>query len=148
MNSTTNHRIEICSDPRAAKAFFVDQTQWIADRQKALQKDFMSPENTLRYSHGGEIIHPAHEESLPGSMEPHSATWELKFDDIKENNLDSWAHGLIGLADEMNASVMGMMFRVLNETTEKVGNVVDAKSAGSFPKAMLEVMEKIGSGSV
>jgi hypothetical protein len=143
MNTQDDSHIDWCSDKKGAEAFARSQTRWLAERQKQLQAQIMSPANALRYQHGGQIIHPADEESSPSDMQAHSAISELKFEDVLNQNVDAWAKGLVELSEEMHKSFMGMVFENLNDVTARTGNVVDAREAGSFPKAMLEMMQKI-----
>ena len=139
-------KVEICSEPAGLRAFSESENQWVTDRQKMLAGQFMSPENTVRYIHRGEVKHDGTDEDEGGTMQPHVATRTIHFKDVKNNDLNAWADGLIKMADELNESVMGMMFHAIDASTEKSGNVVDAQKAGSFPNAFLETMETIEFG--
>lgn len=143
MHAETDSHTDWCSDKEGAEAFARSQTMWLTERQKQLQAELMSPENALRYQHGGQIIHPADNEGDPAEMQEHSAISELKFEDIIEQNVGSWAKGLIELSEKMHKSFMGMFFKSINDSTARTGNVVDAREAGSFPQALLEMMQKI-----
>lgn len=146
MEKKRKDRVELFSSPTEEAAFLKSQNEWLSRRQSLKQAELLNPENSLRYSHGGDILHPADKDSSPDGLEEHSATWELKFDDIKEQNLDKWAKGLVSLSDAMHDSVMGMMIRTINDATERTGNVVNVKEAGSFAKSMFQMLEKIELG--
>lgn len=139
-------KVELCSDPSGRLAFIESENEWLMNRQKLLSKNFMNPENTVRYNHRGDVRHQDTNDDESGQMKPHSATRTIRFEDVKNNDLEAWASGLIQMADELHESVMGMMFQTINASTEKTGNVVDAKQAGSFPEAFIEMLEKIEFG--
>jgi hypothetical protein len=143
MNNQDERSLELWSDPVGAKAFFESQARWIAEQQTLRQRDFLIPENRLCYSHGGDIVNPGHEDPSPTDMETHFSSWDIGFDEIRQNDLGAWVAGLEGVIEAIHANFMGLMVRTLSESTEKSGNVVDAKSAGSFPEAFLQMMEKI-----
>lgn len=143
MNSDERDAHEWAVDPIEAKAFDRAYTNWMLERQGSIRDQMINRENILRYSHGKNFINPTNPDDAPADMQEHTAISEVKFDDIRNNNLDAWVNNLLNLASQMEKSFMGMLFSSVNEATEKSGNVVNAKAAGSFADALIEALGKM-----
>tara|TARA_R110000868_G_scaffold352856_1_gene614099 strand:+ start:3717 stop:4349 length:633 start_codon:yes stop_codon:yes gene_type:complete len=143
MTHKNDAHIEWSSNPAGATAFARSQLHWLVDRQKELRAQFMTEENALRYQHGSKIVHPADDDNEPTNMQQHSAVTQLRFDDILSNNMDAWAKELVEMSDAMHGSFMGMVFKTVSDVSDKTGNVISAKEAGSFAQAFMEMMKKI-----
>lgn len=143
MTHKVDTHIDWCSDPEGAAAFARSQLHWLVERQKELRARFMIEENALRYQHRGKIVHPADEHDEPADMQEHSAITQLKFEDILTNNMDAWAKEMVEMSEALHGSFMGMVFKTVSDVSDKSGNVVSAKDAGSFAQAFMEMMKKI-----
>lgn len=146
MNDSNPEHIDWCADPEGAEGFVKAQTTWLAERHARSHDRIMSPENTLRFRHGGAFLNPARGEGRANQMEEHSVVSQVRFEDLLHHNLDAWAGGLIELSDAMQKSFMGMFIRTMDQVTERTGNAVNVIEAGSFPQAFLDVLRKIEFG--
>lgn len=114
--------------------------------QKQSQAMFVNEENILRMNHGARWVHSAREEDPDTSMHRISVEWVLPFKDLADNDLGLIARSILPISEGMQRQFAENMFGVVGAAAEKVGNVVDARAAGSFPQSMLEMLKKIELG--
>lgn len=152
MPDTTNPAAE--ADPRFRcferpgdeDGFETSVASLLAKMQAKSRQMFVSPQNVLRMNHGGTWVHAAREPEPDTSMHTISAEWMIPFKDIADNDLSLIARSILPLSEEMEKQFALNMYGLVGSVAEKVGNVVDAKAAGSFAASMLEMLQKIELG--
>jgi len=127
-------------------AFDASVTMLVGRMQARSRQMFVSEENTLRMNHGGSWIHAAQDPESDTTMHTISVESLIPFKDIAENDLGLIARTILPLNEEMEKQFAQSMYGVIGAAAEKVGNVVDAKAAGSFANSMLEMFRKIEIG--
>lgn len=130
----------------AEEAFEVSVASLLAKMQASSRQMFVNQQNVLRMNHGGTWVHAASDPEPDTSMHTISAEWVIPFKDIADNDLSLIARSLIPLNEEMEKQFALNMYGLVGAAAEKVGNVVDAKAAGSFAASMLEMLRKIELG--
>jgi hypothetical protein len=118
----------------------------LAKMQANTRQMFVSQQNVLRMNHGGTWVHAAREPEPDTSMHTISAEWMIPFKDIADNDLSLIARSILPLNEEMEKQFSLNMYGLVGAAAEKIGNVVDAKAAGSFAASMLEMFRKIELG--
>ena len=139
------------SDPRIfcfegnayQREFEASVTSLIARLQDRSRKMFVSEHNVLRMNHGSSWLHSAREPEPDTTMHTISAETVIPFKGIAENDLGLIAETILPISEEMERQFTQNMYGLIGAGAEKVGNVVDAKQAGSFPLSMLEMFRKI-----
>lgn len=145
MNSKHN-RPEWCSNNAAGEAFEKAQWLWFQAYRREASKQYMTAENTQRYMHGRAFSHPANEDPTPSTLASHSASMTTSLEDVRDHRLDKWADGLLDLSDQMHQAMAGMVYKAIEEVTEKHENVVSRSDVGSNAEAFLEMIRKIEFG--
>lgn len=106
----------------------------------------VSARNMLRMNHGRNWVHSARETELNASMHSISTEWLLPFKDIADNDLNLIARSIVPVSEDMSRQFAQTMYGVVSAAAERVGNVVDAKVAGSVSASLIEMMSKIELG--
>ena len=114
--------------------------------QKQSQEAFVSEQNILRMNHGGNWAHVACDTEPDVTMHKISAEYTIPFKEIAENDLGLIARTILPLNEEMGRQFAHNIYGVIGAAAEKVGNVVDARAAGSFAQSILEMFKKIELG--
>lgn len=132
--------------PDEAAAVEMSVAKLLGKLQMQSQAMFVDEENILRMNHGAGWIHSAREEDPDTTMHHISAEWVIPFKDLADNDLGLIARSILPISEGMQRQFAENMYGVVGAAAEKVGNVVDARAAGSFPQSMLEMMKKIELG--
>jgi hypothetical protein len=111
--------------------------------QERARATFVSAENVLRLNHGRHWVHAARDPEPDTSMHNISTEWLIPFNDIADNDLGLIARSLLPVSDDMARQFAQNMYGVVGAAAERVGNVVDAKAAGSIAGSLIEMMSKI-----
>jgi hypothetical protein len=127
-------------------AFEASVMALLGQLQKRSRETFVSEQNVLRMNHGGNWVHSARAPEPDVTMHKISAEYSIPFKDIAENDLGLIARTMLPLSQEMEKQFAHNMYGVVGAAAEKVGNVVDARAAGSFAQSMLEMFKKIEFG--
>lgn len=127
-------------------AFEASVMAFLGQLQKQSRETFVSEQNVLRMNHGRNWVHSARDPEPDVTMHKISAEYSIPFKDIVENDLGLIARTILPLNEEMQRQFAQNMYGVVGAAAEKVGNVVDARSAGSFAQSMLEMFKKIELG--
>ncbi len=114
--------------------------------QKKSRETFVSEHNVLRLNHGSNWVHSARNPESDNSMHTISSESTIPFKDIAENDLGLIGRTILSISEEMDKQFAQNMYGVVGEAAQKVGNVVDAKTAGSFGASMLEMFRKLELG--
>ena len=79
-------------------------------------------------------------------MQRISTEWTIPFKEITDNDLGLIARSILPVCEEMSRQFAQNMYGVVGAAAERVGNVVDARAAGSVAASLIEVMSKIELG--
>ena len=139
-------RIRCFERPADDEAFERSVTALIARLQERSRKTFVSEHNVLRMNHGSNWVHSARNPEPDTSMHTLSSEWTIPFKDIAENDLGLISRIILPVSEEMDKQFAQNMYGVVGAAAQKIGNVVDAKTAGSFGASMLEMFRKLELG--
>ena len=139
-------RIRCFERPADDEAFERSVTALIARLQERSRKTFVSEHNVLRMNHGSNWVHSARNPEPDTSMHTLSSEWTIPFKDIAENDLGLIGRTILPVSKEMDKQFAQNMYGVVGAAAQKIGNVVDAKTAGSFGASMLEMFRKLELG--
>jgi len=139
-------RISCFERPADDEAFERSVTALIARLQERSRKTFVSEHNVLRMNHGSNWVHSARNPEPDTSMHTLSSEWTIPFKDIAENDLGLISRTILPVSEEMDKQFAQNMYGVVGAAAQKIGNVVDAKTAGSFGASMLEMFRKLELG--
>lgn len=143
---TTSHRSKRAnyfSDEMGEEEFHQSFAKLLVQIQKESFSKYLNPENTHRFKHGGQWTYPAAPDVLPGDMKSHSAQTEVSFDRIVNHDLTVIDQVFRQLTESMEKQFAQMMYSTVSAAAESVGNMVDAKAAGSPHEAFAQMLEKI-----
>jgi hypothetical protein len=143
-----------CDDPRfwcferreEENAFEASVMAFLGQLQKRSRETFVSEQNVLRMSHGRNWVHSARDPEPDITMHKISAEYTIPFKDIADNDLSLIERTILPINEEMEKQFAQNMYGVVGAAAERVGNVVDARAAGSFAQSMLEMFQKIEFG--
>lgn len=127
-------------------AFELSVTKLIGRLHEREQSIFVSPHNVLRMNHGSQWVHSARAPEPDTSMHSISTEWLIPFKDIADNDLSLIARAIQPISEDMSRQFAQRMYGVVSAAAESVGNVVDAKIAGSVTASLIEMMSKIELG--
>lgn len=127
-------------------AFESSVVKLLGQLQSRSRQMFVSEQNTLRMNHGGAWVNAASNPEPNTSMHTISAELVIPYKDIADNDLSLIARSILPLNEEMEKQFAFNMYGLVNTAAEKVGNVVDARAAGSIAESMLEILRKIELG--
>lgn len=146
MTPEPDPRFRCFERPEEAAAVEKSIAKLLGKLQKQSQSLFVNEENILRMNHGARWVHSAREEDPDTTMHRISIEWVLPFKDLADNDLSLIARSILPISEDMQRQFAENMYGVVGAAAEKVGNVVDARAAGSFPQSMLEMLKKIELG--
>lgn len=127
-------------------AFDVAMVKLMVDLQGKSRATFVSEHNVFRMNHGDGWVHSARNAEPDTTMHSISAEWTIPYKDIADNDLALIMRTMRPVNEEMEGQFARNMYAVIGAAAEKVGNVVDAKAAGSITQSMLEMLRKIELG--
>jgi len=139
-------RIRCFERPVDDEAFDSSLTALMGRLQEKTRRTFVSEHNVLRMNHGSSWVHSARDPEPDTTMHPISAEWTIPFKDIADNDLSLIGRTIFPISEEMDRQFAQNMYGVVGAAAQKVGNVVDAKTAGSFAQSMLEMFRKLELG--
>lgn len=143
---TTDPRCFCFDLPDEEKAFTRSLNNLIATLQEDSRAALVSPQNVHRLYHGSEWVRAAREPIEDTSFNRISAEFLVPFKDIADNDLNLIARSILPLCENMSKQFAQNVYRVVGAAAEGVGNVVDARAAGSMEASLLEMMSKIEFG--
>lgn len=126
-----------------AQAFSDSFTQAIAEIHRRTIAQYLLPENTQRFRHGGAWSDPGNARAIAGDMQTHSAYLETRFEDIVDHNLDVIASSLSRIGEALHQQFANMLYSTISGVCEATGNQVDAKAEGSLEAAFMAMLEKV-----
>lgn len=139
----TDPRIWCFEYPGGDELFDQSVTTLVARLQEKTRQTFVSEHNVLRMNHGNNWVHATRDPEPDTSMRSISAEWTIPFKDIAENDLGLIGRTILPISAEMETQFAQNMYGVVGAAAQSVGNVVDAKSAGSFAESMLDMFRKL-----
>lgn len=139
-------RIFCFERPAEEEAFARSVTRMLGALQERERATFVSNRNVLRMNHGRQWVHSAREPEPDTSMHSISSEWLVSFKEIADNDLSLIARSLLPVSEDMARQFALNMYGVVGAAAEQVGNVVDAKAAGSVAASLIEMMSKIELG--
>jgi hypothetical protein len=108
-----------------------------------IERAYLNPENTQRYTHGGPLRRPSATNYFDGGIKTHSAIHEVKFQDIVDHDVSILRLQLESFTTAMHGQFMQSLYATLGDSCDSVGNVVDAKAEGSTLGALEAMWEKL-----
>ncbi len=111
--------------------------------QKRTAAQYLPPENTQRFRHGGTWIYPGNPEALGGQLQTHSASLETRLDDIVNNDLSVIERSVNHIGEAMHQQFAQMLYTTVGEACDQSGNTIDAQAEGSLEGAFMAMLEKI-----
>lgn len=139
-------RIYCFESPADDEAFEKSVSNLIAKLQEKSRLMFVSEQNMLRMNHGSNWVHSARNPGSDSSMHTISSEFLIPFKEIVENDLGLIGRTILPVSEDMDKQFAQNMYGVIGEAAQKVGNVVDAKTEGSFGAWILEVFRKLELG--
>jgi hypothetical protein len=108
----------------------------------------LNPRNVQHFSHGLDWrTHSGDEQAKEKStMKKEEVEWAINYSDIVAHRLEILPQTIQSITKAMNEKVRAGLYSTVSESTERSGNVVDAKKAGSNTQAFLEMLQKIEFG--
>lgn len=137
-------RVSFISYDREAESFYIAFENLVREAQQ--QGNPIPLENSERYTHGRSWKQLANPQGGDGEMQLLSAESELGFQDIVDGNIGALVRELETISTTFRQHIGRMLVETLEEATDRTGNTVDAKAAGGFPQAYLEMLRKIEFG--
>jgi hypothetical protein len=128
---------------REALAFEGALVRKFDEIQKLIVSQYLRPETTQRFRHGGGWNNPSDPKAPAVQWHTHSVETATRFDDIVNNDLSALDRTLAAFREAMERQFAQMLYSTVSEAASQVGNVVDAKAAGSLADAFMATMEKI-----
>ena len=131
----------------AEAAMFNDAvTRAFVEFQKQIVAQYLPPQNTQRFRHGGAWRNPGNTEALGGKIQTHATIFETRFDDIIKNDLAVIERNFNQVREAMHQQFAQMFYSTVGEACNQSGNIVDARAAGSLEEAFVAALEKIEFG--
>jgi hypothetical protein len=127
------------------KALSEDVAIAIKEQRKAV----LPGDNVFGYTHGTRWhtrTTETNEENEINEMQRHSTEVEISFQDILDNDLEALARYRNTLVSGMMQELMSVIYQTVSESTEKTGNVVNAKGGGFKAEQFIEMLQKIEFG--
>lgn len=146
MADDADPRIRCFERPADDEAFERSVTTLMGRLQEKARQTFVSEHNVLRMNHGRNWVHSARDPEPDTTMHSISAEWTIPFKDIAENDLGLIGRTIFPISEEMDKQFAQNMYGAVGAAAQKVGNVVDAKTTGSFAHSMLEMFRKLEFG--
>jgi hypothetical protein len=109
--------------------------------------EFIPARNISRYGHG--LQWSARSSDRPddvGSFQQHTAAVEIKGRDIIDGKIEILPTYIKDMTGRFLASVMTSLYSKIQESTDRTGNIVSAKEAGSLAQAFRAALEKVEFG--
>ena len=133
---------------RSARQFTSDFYKLIGDLYTKKVNAILDPRNVQRLCHGiSWRTHSGDEEAKKEStMQQHQLEHSVKFEDVVQHKLELIPATIQTIVTGMESELMRSLYATLSKSTEKSGNVVDAKQHGSMRAAFLEMLRKIEFG--
>jgi hypothetical protein len=113
----------------------------LQDIQSGHQRQFLSPQNFLHYTHGAAWTVGASSDT-PGTMKRHSAEVSLHFEQIKNHDIQAILVALANLSASLEGQFTSSLVELVDETCTASGQVVSAKGI-PFYEAFLSAIEKM-----
>jgi hypothetical protein len=120
--------------------------QAIHEINRRLVHNRIPEENTQHFTHGRTWIHTANQEIGTGEMQAMSAEMDVKFSDIIDNNLDLVPKALTKVVETLQEQFTKALYEMVTQACDRSGNVVSAKTEGSFAAGFMEAIRKIEFG--
>jgi hypothetical protein len=121
-------------------------TRAFVEIQKQIVAQYLPPQNTQRFRHGGAWRNPGNTEAIGGQIQTHSMILETRFDDIIKNDLAVIERNFNQVREAMHQQFAQMLYSAVGEACNQSGNIVDARATGSLAEAFVAALEKIEFG--
>jgi hypothetical protein len=121
-------------------------TRALTEIKKRIVAQYLPPENTQRFRHGGPWSNPGNDKAHGGQMQTHSAVLETRFDEIVNNDLAVIERSFSHVSEGIHRQFAQMLYSTVGEACKQSGNVIDAKAESSLEAAFMAMLEKIELG--
>ena len=116
--------------------------EYIINKNKEKMSHFSDDKNTYSLHHGRSMGNS--NEILDSELTKHSVEVTYDINDVLEYKIETMYSFIDEISSKMSDQMKQTIYKVLNQTCEKTGNVVNAKeSKKSNPELFLEMLEKI-----
>lgn len=116
--------------------------EYIINKNKEKMLHFSDDKNTYSLHHGRLMGNS--NEKLDSELTKHSVEVTYDTNDVLEYKIETMYSFIDEISSKMSDQMKQTIYKVLNQTCEKTGNVVNAKeSKKSNPELFLEMLEKI-----
>ena len=116
--------------------------EYIINKNKEKMLHFSDDKNTYSLHHGRSMGNS--NKILDSELTKHSVEVTYDINDVLECKIETMYSFIDEISSKMSNQMKQTIYKVLNQTCEKTGNVVDAKeSKKSNPELFLEMFEKI-----
>ena len=123
--------------------FMKSLTHQIRILSRTMRGQFLAPENSLKFTHGRLWENPANDVGdKSGKMELHSSEVSISFEEIISGDTTKIFSTARTVSESMNEAFTKTMIETMKASTEKSGNVFDAKGKPAH-EAFYEVIEKL-----
>lgn len=144
--SRPDPRIFCFDDPQEERAFERTVVKLMGRLVERERGALVSARNVLRMNHGRNWVHSAREPEPDTTMHSLSTELLLPFKELADNDLDLITRSIVPVSEDMSRQFAQTMYSMVGAVAERVGNVVDAKAAGSVSASLIEMMSKIELG--
>ena len=128
------------------RAFSLSVNKLMGRLMEQKRGTMVSRHNVLRMNHGHKWVHSARDPEPDTSMHSISAEWLIPFRELADNDLGLIGRSILPVSENMSQQFAQSMYGMVGAAAERVGNVVDAKRAGSVAASLIEMMSKIELG--
>lgn len=111
--------------------------------QKRIVAQYLPPENTRRFRHGGAWRNPGNPTAFGGEMQTHAAFLETQFDELVNNDLAIIERSFNRLGEAMHRQFAHMLYSTVGAACDQSGNTINAQANGSIEEAFMAMLEKI-----
>lgn len=116
----------------------------VAEGISTVREQYISSENMLGYKHGGswQTNYP-HALDNKGEMKKFSTSTSIGYSDIVDHDISKLKISIENIVKSMGDQLIGSVFSLVSETSDRSGNVVSAKDHASMAESFLASLEKI-----
>lgn len=129
--------------------FDAEMLEDIGSSLQEQRKAILPSENVFKYTHGKKwrtIIAENNDQDDDGQMQTHSSEIQIPVQEVVDNDLGSLVRYRNSIVSGLIKDLMQSIYQAVNDSTEKTGNVIGAKSGSFTAEHFVEMLEKIEFG--
>jgi hypothetical protein len=133
--------------PRESAEFQTALGNFLASHVENSLSDMVAPENKLRLHHGRSWGGGGEDTgSSEGTFKVTSAETMVPFESVLRNDMTALPHYIEALAETIVGAMKRNIYATVSAASERVGNVVSVRDAGSPAKAFLQMLRAVEFG--